>query len=57
MDNGWKNNIQKYKSTKLKTHNGKALMILQSKEKAGFANITASNETLGDSNEIRIRID
>ncbi|WP_199271748.1 hypothetical protein [Paraglaciecola sp. L3A3] len=45
VDNGASDNIQKHQNNKLTTHKGRALLIVQSKNKTGKANITASFDT------------
>ncbi|WP_111706412.1 sugar-binding domain-containing protein [Lutibacter citreus] len=46
VDNGWEMNIQPHKTSKIITHNGKAIIILQSTEKSGFIKVSASNDKL-----------
>lgn len=41
VDNGWDRNVQKHKSNYIVTHNGKALLLVQSTQAAGPVKITA----------------
>lgn len=42
VDSGWKNSVEKFQSNRGTTHNGKILLIIQAKDKAGNVEITAS---------------
>lgn len=46
VDNGWKNSVQKFQSNSLTTHNGKALMILQSTRDKGTVTVSVTGEGL-----------
>lgn len=55
VDNGSERNIQKHKSNKIVTHNGRALFIVQSNTNEGRATINASGNAL-TSNTIKLNI-
>ncbi|MGY6649803.1 sugar-binding domain-containing protein [Wenyingzhuangia sp. IMCC45574] len=55
VDNGWKNSTQKFQSNKGTTHNGKILLIVQAKDKAGLLTIKASGAGL-EGDEIQVAI-
>ncbi len=46
IDNGWEMNIQPHKSNKITTHNGKAVLFLQSTKKEGVIEVKASSKEL-----------
>ncbi|MGQ1783826.1 MULTISPECIES: sugar-binding domain-containing protein [unclassified Saccharicrinis] len=54
VDNGWDRNVQSHKSNQIVTHNGKALLLIQSTRKAGEITIRAKAGAL-TSNEIVIK--
>ncbi len=54
VDNGWERNVQRHKSDQIVTHNGKAMLFVQSTRKAGEIKISAQSGKL-KSNEIRIK--
>lgn len=54
VDNGWDRNVQKHKSNYIVTHNGRAMMLVQSTKKAGDIKISARAGKL-KSNEIIIQ--
>ncbi|GAF02698.1 sugar-binding domain-containing protein [Saccharicrinis fermentans] len=53
VDNGWDRNVQPHKSNQIVTHNGKALLLIQSTQKAGEIKIIAKAGSLV-SNEILV---
>ncbi|MFC2111748.1 sugar-binding domain-containing protein [Bacteroidota bacterium] len=55
VDNGWEYNVSPHKINKIKTHHGKAIIILQSKIEIGEAMIYATCKDL-KSNELSIAI-
>ncbi|MER2493795.1 glycoside hydrolase family 2 protein [Catenovulum sediminis] len=46
VDNGASDNIQRHLSTQIKTHNGRALLIVQSKFKKGETTVTALSDRI-----------
>lgn len=46
IDNGWEMNVQPHKTTKITTHNGKAIIVLQSTKKTGSIKINTSGDKL-----------
>ncbi|PKQ64466.1 hypothetical protein BZG02_06575 [Labilibaculum filiforme] len=54
VDNGWERNVQKHKSNLIVTHNGKAMLLVQSTRKAGSIKIVAKAGKLV-SNELLIQ--
>ncbi len=55
VDSGWQNSVEKFQSNKGTTHNGKILLIIQAKDKAGTVEIVANAEGL-DKDSIKITI-
>ena len=55
VDSGWQNSVEKFQSNKGTTHNGKILLIIQAKDKAGVINITANAEGI-ESSAVNITI-
>ena len=53
VDNGWERNVQPHKADMIVTHNGKALMLVQSTKKSGTITVTAQAGKM-KSNEITI---
>lgn len=55
VDSGWKNSTEKFQSNKGTTHNGKILLIVQAKDKAGEVKVLAKGEGLhGDTIQLSI---
>ncbi|WP_010179415.1 glycoside hydrolase family 2 TIM barrel-domain containing protein [Aquimarina agarilytica] len=46
IDNGWEMNIQPHKSNKITTHNGKAVLFIQSTKKEGIIEVEAFSKKL-----------
>ncbi len=46
IDNGWEMNVQSHKTNKIKTHNGQAIIILQSKKEKGVLKVSASTQDI-----------
>ena len=46
VDNGATDNLQPYQSNKIKTHNGRALLIVRAKEKSGKTTVTVKGNDL-----------
>jgi len=46
VDNGWEMNVQSHKTNTLKTHNGKATVIVQSTRKQGTIDISGNAKTI-----------
>ncbi|WP_282040035.1 sugar-binding domain-containing protein [Saccharicrinis aurantiacus] len=54
VDNGWDRNVQKHKSNYITTHNGRAMMLVQSTREAGVIKVSAKSGNF-ESNEIIIK--
>jgi len=46
VDNGWEMNVQPHKTNTLKTHNGKAVVFVQSTQKPGNITVKATTKSL-----------
>ena len=55
VDNGWEMNVQPHKSNKIITHNGKAILILQSNKSKGPVEIEVISNNIS-SNKLKVEI-
>ncbi|WP_298368320.1 sugar-binding domain-containing protein [uncultured Lutibacter sp.] len=55
VDNGWEMNVQPHKSNKIVTHNGKAILILQSNKSKGSVEIEVISNNIS-SNKLKVEI-
>lgn len=46
VDNGWEMNVQPHKATKVVTHNGKAIILIQSTKKKGNSKVSAKSDKI-----------